>query len=56
LAVAIGRSGVVPLLERAKEVLYARGELLVGGLSLALAGYLGWQGVEGLRMLAAAAA
>lgn len=55
LAVVIGRSGVVPLLERGKELLYARGDLVVGALSLALAGYLGWQGAEGLRLLAAAA-
>jgi hypothetical protein len=53
LTVAIGRQGVVPLLERGKQVLFARGELVVGFLSLGLAGYLGWQGVEGLRLLAA---
>lgn len=52
LALVIGREGVRPLLVQGKATLYARGELLVGGLSLALAGYLGWQGVEGMRLLA----
>lgn len=50
LAVLLGRQQVVPLLERGKELLFARGDLLVGGLSLVLAGYLGWQGIEGLAM------
>ena len=50
LAVLLGRQQVVPLLERGKQVLFARGDLLVGGLSLVLAGYLGWQGIEGLQL------
>ena len=50
LAVLLGRQQVVPLLERGKELLFARGDLLVGGLSLVLAGYLGWQGLDGLNM------
>jgi len=50
LAVLLGRQQVVPLLERGKQLLFARGDLLVGGLSLVLAGYLGWQGIEGLGM------
>ena len=45
-AVLVGRDRVVPLLEKGKQVLFARGDLLVGGLSLVLAGYLGWQGIE----------
>jgi hypothetical protein len=49
LAVLVGREQVVPLLERSKQLLFAKGDLLVGGLSLVLAGYMGWQGVEGLR-------
>jgi hypothetical protein len=49
LAVLLGRDQVLPLLERGKQLLYARGDLLVGGLSLALAAYLGWQGIEGLQ-------
>ena len=50
LAVVIGRQQVVPLLERGKQLLFAKGDLLVGGLSLVLAGYLGWQGIEGLQL------
>ena len=50
LAVLLGRQQVVPLLERGKQLLFARGDLLVGGLSLVLAGYLGWQGIEGIRL------
>ncbi|MCP9773100.1 GAP family protein [Synechococcus sp. Tobar12-5m-g] len=50
LAVALGRSQVLPLLQRGKDALYANGELVVGGLSLALAAYLAWQGIEGLRL------
>ena len=49
-AVLFGREKVVPLLEKGKQVLFARGDLLVGGLSLVLAGYLGWQGIEGLQI------
>ncbi|MCP9915918.1 GAP family protein [Cyanobium sp. ATX 6F1] len=48
--VVVRREGVLPQLQRAKDTLYARGDLVVGGLSLALAGYLGWQGIEGLRL------
>jgi hypothetical protein len=46
----VGRTQVLPLLERGKQLLFARGDLLVGGLSLVLAGYLGWQGIEGLQL------
>ena len=49
-AVLVGRDQVVPLLEKGKQVLFARGDLLVGGISLVLAGYLGWQGIEGLQL------
>ena len=49
-AVLLGRNRVVPLLEKGKQVLFARGDLLVGGLSLVLAGYLGWQGIQGLQL------
>ena len=48
IAVIIGRDKVIPLLEKGKTVLFARGELVVGGLSLGLGIYLGWQGVSGL--------
>jgi hypothetical protein len=49
LAVLIGRDQVVPWLEKGKQLLFINGDLLVGGLSLVLAGYLGWQGIEGLQ-------
>ncbi len=49
LAVVLRRDRVIPLLEAGKSLLYARGDLLVGLLSLALAGYLGWEGIGGLR-------
>jgi predicted negative regulator of RcsB-dependent stress response len=38
-------------LQQAKGWLTRNGDLLVGGISLALAAYLGWQGIEGLRGL-----
>jgi hypothetical protein len=51
LAVLIlGPEKVLPLLERAKTWLFNQGDLLVGLVSLALAAYLGWQGIDGLRM------
>jgi len=50
LAVLIGRQQVVPLLLKGKLLLFARGDLLVGGMSLLLAGYLGWQGIQGLQL------
>lgn len=46
----LGQERVLPGLRRGKDWLYARGDLLVGLVSLALAVYLGWQGVEGLRL------
>ena len=51
VAVIIGRDKVVPLLEKGKEVLFARGSLLVGGVSLGLGIYLGWQGVSGMTVI-----
>ena len=50
IAVAIGREKVVPVLERGKEVLFARGELVVAAISLGIGGYLGWQGISGLAL------
>jgi hypothetical protein len=38
------------LLERGKQWLFANGNLLVGLVSIALAVYLAWQGIEGLRL------
>jgi hypothetical protein len=51
VAVIIGRDKVVPLLQKGKEVLFARGSLLVGGVSLGLGIYLGWQGVSGMTVI-----
>jgi len=45
-----GPERVLPLLERGKQWLFARGDLLVGLVSVALALYLGWEGIEGLRL------
>jgi hypothetical protein len=48
--VVIGRDKVLPILEQGKELLFARGELVVSAVSLGLGGYLGWQGVTGLML------
>jgi hypothetical protein len=45
-----GPERILPLLGRAKQWLFAKGDLLVGLVSVALAVYLGWQGIEGLRL------
>ena len=45
-----GPDRVLPLLERGKQWLFAKGDLLVGLVSVALAGYLGWQGIQGLQL------
>ena len=45
-----GPERILPLLERGKQWLFAKGDLLVGLVSVALAVYLGWQGIEGLRL------
>jgi hypothetical protein len=51
LALALaGPERVVPLLERGKQWMFAKGDLLVGLVSVALAGYLGWQGIQGLQL------
>jgi hypothetical protein len=47
----IGRDKVLPLLEKGKQVLFARSGLVVGGVSLGLGVYLGWQGISGLHLL-----
>ncbi|MCT0224186.1 GAP family protein [Synechococcus sp. CS-1328] len=46
----LGSDRVLPLLQRAKTWLFERGELIVAGVSLLLAGYLGWQGIDGLQL------
>jgi hypothetical protein len=48
--VLAGPERVLTLLERGKQWLFAKGDLLVGLVSVALAAYLGWQGIEGLRL------
>ncbi len=50
LGVVFGRERVLPTLRRGKQVLYANGELVMGTISLALAAYLAWQGIEGLQL------
>lgn len=40
----------LPLLERGKQWLFANGTPLVGLVGVALGVYLGWQGIEGLRL------
>lgn len=51
VAVMFGREKVIPILKKGKDVLFARSGLVVGGVSLGLGVYLGWQGISGLRML-----
>jgi hypothetical protein len=48
--VALGAERVQPLLQGGKQWLFDRGDLLVGLVSIGLALYLGWQGIEGLRL------
>jgi hypothetical protein len=50
LAVALVRERALPLLQLGKDTLLSHGELVMGGLSLALGAYLAWQGIEGLRL------
>jgi hypothetical protein len=51
LALALlGQERVIPSLERGKSWLLRNADPLVGLVSLALAVYLGWQGIEGLRL------
>lgn len=47
----LGQERLQPWLERGKAWLYARADTLVGVVSLALAVYLGAQGIEGLRLV-----
>lgn len=46
----LGSERVQPLLRSGKQWLFVRGDLLVGLVSVGLALYLGWQGVDGLRL------
>jgi len=47
----LGQERLQPWLVRGKALLMRRGEILMGGISLGLAGYLGWQGFEGLGLI-----
>jgi hypothetical protein len=46
----LGPERMLPQLQRGKSWLLARGDAVVGLVSLALAVYLGWQGIEGLQL------
>ncbi|MEB3182987.1 MAG: GAP family protein [Cyanobacteriota bacterium] len=46
----LGRERSLPALQGLRQWLFRRGDALVGAVSLALALYLGWQGIEGLRL------
>lgn len=46
----LGAERVQPLLRSGKQWLFARGDLLVGLVSIGLAAYLGWQGIDGLQL------
>ena len=46
----LGQQRVLPVLQSGKQWLLDRGDALVGLMGLAVAVYLGWQGIEGLRL------
>lgn len=48
--VLLGQERVLPLLQRGKDWLLQRGDALVGLMGIAVALYLGWQGIDGLRL------
>lgn len=48
LLVLLGKQQVQPWLQRGKLLIENRSSLILGGLSLGLAAYLGWQGWSGL--------
>ena len=51
LAVVLaGKERALPLLQRGKQWLFDQGDVLVGLVSVALAVYLGWQGIQGLQV------
>jgi hypothetical protein len=49
--VLAGPERVLAILERGKQWLFAKGDLLVGLVGVALGLYLGWQGIEGLGLV-----
>jgi hypothetical protein len=46
----VGQERLLPVLERARLWLFGNAESIVATISMGLAAYLGWQGIEGLRM------
>ncbi|MEI7664691.1 MAG: GAP family protein [Synechococcaceae cyanobacterium ELA263] len=46
----LGQQRVQPALQGGKQWLFGNADLIVGGASLLLALYFGWQGVDGLRL------
>jgi hypothetical protein len=46
----LGQQRVLPWLARGKQWLLQRGDALVGLMGIAVAVYLGWQGIDGLRL------
>lgn len=48
--VLLGQQRVLPVLERGKRWLLQRGDVLVGLMGVGVAVYLGWQGIDGLRL------
>ncbi|MDM7953585.1 MAG: GAP family protein [Cyanobium sp. CZS 25K] len=46
----VGQERLVPVLQTGKGWLFANAELIVAAICIGLAAYLGWQGVEGLRV------
>ena len=46
----LGQQRVLPALQGGKQWLLDRGDALVGLMGLVVAVYLGWQGIEGLRL------
>ncbi|MBM5797010.1 MAG: GAP family protein, partial [Cyanobacteria bacterium K_Offshore_0m_m2_072] len=48
--VLLGQERVLPTLQQGKQWMLQRGDALVGVMGLAVAVYLGWQGIDGLRL------
>ncbi|MEB3276830.1 MAG: GAP family protein [Cyanobacteriota bacterium] len=46
----LGQQRVLPTLQQGKQWMLQRGDALVGVMGLAVAVYLGWQGIDGLRL------
>ncbi|WP_216902677.1 GAP family protein [Synechococcus sp. CCY 9618] len=46
----VGQERLLPLLQGSKAWLFDRAGIIVATISIGLAGYLGWQGIEGLQL------